>query len=119
LEDAMFNTVAEEIDGFDLGTNAGRASALEAALFPAPSSPTCWMSPLKSLPGEYREGLLIRVIHRPFTWDTFGFDTHTVVGVRVAAMAEHLTQATWPPSSRGTRARILRPLILTRRISQT
>jgi hypothetical protein len=26
LEDAMFNTVADEIDGFDLGTNAGRAS---------------------------------------------------------------------------------------------
>jgi hypothetical protein len=26
LEDAMFNTVADEIDGFDLGTNAGCAS---------------------------------------------------------------------------------------------
>ena len=59
LEDAMFNTVADEIDGFDLGTNAGRASERPrggpatsmltvcyqlAALWQP--SPTCWMSPL-------------------------------------------------------------------------
>ena len=32
LEDANFNAVAEEIEGYDLGTNEGRSSALEAAL---------------------------------------------------------------------------------------
>ena len=86
LEDAMFNMVLEEIDGFDLGTNAGRASALEAALFPAPSSPTCWMSPLKSLPGEYREGAVntchSQAVHRGHFRLRHTHNTHTVVGAR-------------------------------------
>lgn len=72
LEDAkMFNTVADEIDGFDLGTNAGCASYRpRAALLPVcyqlaalwQPSPTCWMSPL----GEWSNdrGLCEPLSHR-------------------------------------------------------